>query len=93
MIPGLYNLTSMFHMQKVLNEKIIFSNTSPTVPLAMSFGGLFSRLLKIDSVGVPLLVRGAKQSYKNIIQLVSHTVKVAKECKSDVIILDNKEFK
>ena len=93
LIPGLYNLTSMLHMQKVLNEKIIFSNTSPTVPLAMTFGGLFSRLLKIDSVGVPLLVKGAKQSYKNIIQLVNHTVKVAKESKSDIIILDNKEFK
>jgi hypothetical protein len=27
LIPGLYNLASMLHKQKLLNEKIIFSNT------------------------------------------------------------------
>ena len=93
LIPGLYNLASMLHKQKLLNEKIIFSNTSPTVPLAMTFGGLFSRWLKIDFIGVPLLVKGSKQSYKDIIELVNNTKKVAKEDKSGVIILDNKEFK
>lgn len=93
LIPGLYNLSSMLHKQKLLNEKIIFSNTSPTVPLPMTFGGLFSRFLKIDFIGVPLLVKGAKQSYKNVINLVNHTKKAAKKDKSEVIILDNKEFK
>lgn len=93
LIPGLYNLASMLHKQKLLNEKIIFSNTSPTVPLAMTFGGLFSRWLKIDFIGVPLLVKGAKQSYKDVIKLVNHTKKAAKEDNSEVIILDNKEFK
>ena len=93
LIPGLYNLASMLHKQKLLNEKIIFSNTAPTVPLPMTFGGLFSRWLKIDFIGVPLLVKGAKKSYKDIIELVKHTKKVAKEDKSEIIILDNKEFK
>ena len=93
LIPGLYNLASMLHKQKLLNEKIIFSNTSPTVPLPMTFGGLFSRWLKIDFIGVPLLVKGAKQSYKDVIKLVNHTKKAAKEDNSEVIILDNKEFK
>lgn len=93
LIPGLYNLASMLHKQNLLNEKIIFSNTSPTVPLSMTFGGLFSRGLKIDFIGVPLLVKGAKQSYKNVIELVNHTKKVGKKDKSGVIILDNKEFK
>lgn len=93
LIPGLFNLASMLHKQNLLNEKIIFSNTSPTVPLPMTFGGLFSRWLKIDSIGVPLLVKGAKQSYKNVIELVNHTKKVAKEENTEVIILDNKEFK
>lgn len=93
LIPGLYNLASMLHKQNLLNEKIIFSNTSPTVPLPMTFGGLFSRWLKIDFIGVPLLVKGAKQSYKDIVELVNNTKKVAKEDKSGVIILDNKEFK
>lgn len=93
LIPGLYNLASMLHKQKLLNEKIIFSNTSPTVSLPMTFGGLFSRWLKIDFIGVPLLVKGAKKSYNDVIQLVNHTKKAAKEARSEVIILDNKEFK
>ncbi|WP_252223050.1 DUF3189 family protein [Clostridium sp. ME22] len=93
LIPGLYNLASMLHKQKLLNEKIIFSNTSPTVPLPMTLGGVFSRWLKIDFIGVPLLVKGAKKSYKDIVKLVSHTKKAANEDESGVIILDNKEFK
>jgi hypothetical protein len=93
LIPGLFNLASMLHKQNLLNEKIIFSNTSPTVPLPMTLGGLFSRWLKIDFIGVPLLVKGAKQSYKNVIELVNHTKKVAEEENTEVIILDNKEFK
>ena len=93
LIPGLYNLASMLHKQNLLNEKIIFSNTSPTVLLPMTFGGLFSRWLKIDFIGVPLLIKGAKKLYKNVIELVNHTKKTAKEDKSEVIILDNKEFK
>ena len=83
----------MLYKQNLLNEKIIFSNTSPTVPLSMTFGGLFSRGLKIDFLGVPLLVKGAKKSYKNVIELVNHTKKRAKKDKSGIIILDNKEFK
>ncbi len=93
LIPGMYNLTSMLHKQNLLNEKIIFSNTSPTVPLSMTIGGMFSRWLKIDFIGVPFLIKGAKKSYKDIVSLVKHTKKVANEDNSDVIILDNKEFK
>ena len=93
LIPGLYNLASMLHKQKLLDEKIIFSSTSPTVPLPMTFGGLFSRWLKLDFIGVPLLVKGAKQSYKDVIELVNHTKKVAKKDNSEVIILDNNELK
>jgi len=93
LIPGLYNLVSILNKQNLLNEEIVFSNTSPTVPLSMTFGGLFSRWLKIDFIGVPLLIKGAKQSYKDVINLVKNTKKVAKEVKSEVIILDNKEFK
>lgn len=93
LIPGLYNLASMLHKQELLDEDIIFSNTSPTVPLAMTFGGLFSRWLKIDSIGVPLLVKGAKQSYKDVIRLVNNTKDEAKKIKAEVIILENKEFK
>lgn len=93
LIPGLYNLATMLHKQDVLSEKIVFSNTSPTVPMPMTFGGLFSRWLKIDSIGVPLLVKGAKQAHRDIINLVNHTRNEANSAKSEIIILDNKEFK
>lgn len=75
----------MLHKQNLLDEKIIFSNTSPTVPLSMTFGGLFSRGLKIDFIGVPLLVKGAKQSYKNVIELVNNTKKVAKKIRQRLL--------
>ena len=74
-------------------EKIIFSNTSPTVPIAMSLGGLFSRRLKIDFIGVPLLILGAKQSYQDILRLVEYTKQVGRSATSTVTILDNKNFK
>ena len=75
------------------NEKIILSNTSPTVPLAMTFGGMFSRGLGIDSIGIPLLVKGAKQCSEPIIQLVEKTKQKAKQkIEGNVIIIDNKNF-
>lgn len=76
-----------------LNEKIVLSNTSPTVPLAMTFGGMFSRGLGLDSIGVPLLVKGAQQSCETIFQLVQQTKHCAREnTKDPVIIIDNKKF-
>ena len=72
-------------------EKIIFSNTSPTVPIAMTFGGLFSRRLKIDFIGVPLLILGAKQSCQDILRLVEYTKQSGKFADSLVTILDNQK--
>ncbi len=92
LIPGLYNLASMLIKENLLNEKIIFSNTSPTVPLAMTFGGLFSRWLKIDFIGVPLLIKGSKQCYTDIIKVVNYTRMEAMKNDSPVIILDNKNL-
>lgn len=87
--PGIYNLIEMLHKENVLHEKIILSNTSPTVPFSMTIGGLLSRWLKIDFIGVPLLVFGSKQTYKNIIQVV-HTTKItAKNSSAKLIMLDN----
>ena len=56
-------------------------------------GGFFSRGLKIDFIGVPLLVIGAKQCSNNIIQLVEYTKQIGKSSKVKVIVLENKEFK
>ncbi len=41
-VPSMKNLGEILQHQYQNNEKIIFSNTSPTVPLPMTFGGLFS---------------------------------------------------
>ena len=49
-IPALKNLSLLLQEKYQEQEKIIFSNTSPTVPFAMTMGGLFSRGLKIDLI-------------------------------------------
>jgi hypothetical protein len=92
-VPALKELFILLQKKHHFKEKIIFSNTSPTVPLAMSLGGFFSRGLKIDYIGVPLLIIGAKQCCDNIYRLVKNTKEIGKTSfKEDVIILENKMF-
>jgi hypothetical protein len=93
-VPAMKELALLFHKKFHVNEKLVFSNTSPTVPLAMSLGGLFSRRLKIDIIGVPLLVVGAKQCCDNIYRLVENTKQVANTSYNEnVIILENEMYK
>lgn len=91
LVPGLKNLFELLEKRRSTGERIIFSNTSPTVPLAMTLGGLFSRRLGIDSIGVPLLVKGAKQAAAQIAHLVEQTKQIAKESQQQVVILENKK--
>ncbi|ASB88563.1 hypothetical protein S101395_02055 [Bacillus sonorensis] len=88
-IPAMRGVLELFEKNGTLHEKVVFSNTSPTVPLAMTFGGLFSRRLKIDPIGVPLLVLGSRQASQNIIKLVERTKKHAKMTSSMIEVLDN----
>ncbi|NEU31770.1 DUF3189 family protein [bacterium LRH843] len=92
-VPAMKNLCLLLQEKGGMNEKIIFSNTSPTVPIPMSIGGFFSRGLKIDFIGVPLLVVGAKICCHDIQQLVEHTKETAKTINENIIILQNKDFK
>lgn len=93
-VPAMKELTLMLKGKFHFNEKIIFSNTSPTVPLPMSLGGFFSRGLRIDFIGVPLLVIGAKQCCDNIYRLVENTKQVGRTSfDENVIILDNEMYK
>ncbi|WP_427127872.1 DUF3189 family protein (plasmid) [Priestia megaterium] len=92
-VPALKNLTLLLQDKYQIHEKIVFSNTSPTVPFAMTVGGFLSRGLKIDSIGVPLLIVGAKQCCHNILQLVEHTKHIGNSTNSKVIVLENKCFK
>ncbi|WP_042347418.1 DUF3189 family protein [Bacillus massiliigorillae] len=92
-VPALKDFGSILLNHFNSDEHIIFSNTSPTVPLVMSLGGFFSRGLGIDSIGVPLLVKGAQKCNMNIYKLVEHTKEVAVTRKKRIIVLDNQEFK
>ena len=93
-VPALTNLALLLQSKHQFHEKIIFSNTSPTVPIVMSIGGFFSRGLKIDFIGVPLLVLGAKQCCDNIFRLVENTKQIGNSSNEEtVIILENEIYK
>ena len=92
-IPALENLSVVLQEKYNDHERIIFSNTSPTVPLAMTMGGFFSRGLNIDFIGVPLLILGAKQCCHDILRVVEYTKQTAKLTNERVIVLDNKNMK
>lgn len=88
-IPCLANVINVLCSDYGFKEKIIFSNMSPTVNFVMSIGGFTSRRLGLSSIGVPLLVIGAKKAHKQIIQIVEHTKESAKTLKEQVLVLSN----
>ncbi|ALC81915.1 MULTISPECIES: DUF3189 family protein [Bacillus] len=92
-VPALKNLSLLLQNTYQGDEKIIYSNTMPTVPFVMKIGGFLSRQLKIDFLGVPLLILGAKQCYRDIIRLVEHTKEVGKSTNDKVVVLENEQFK
>ncbi|CAM4461492.1 DUF3189 family protein [Paenibacillus tarimensis] len=89
LVPGMVNMLAMLIDEHKLEDKIILSNTSPTVPLPMTIGGFLSRGLKMNTIGVPLILMGVKQTYQNIIDLVHHTKSAAKSASTQVVVLDN----
>ena len=93
-IPALKDLFVLLQEKYNFDERIVFSNTSPTVPFPMTMGGFFSRTLKIDSIGVPLLVMGAKQCCENVFRLVEYTKEVGKsDLGKKIVVLNNELFK
>jgi hypothetical protein len=92
LVPALKELLLLVNDGQQNTDKVILSNASPTVPLAMTFGGLFSRRLHIDFIGVPLLIKGAQQTYHNIIALVEKTKSTARSTVKQVEVLDNKNL-
>lgn len=91
-VPALTDLCGILLSRYDQQEKIIISNTSPTVPPFMTAGGLFSRELGIDWIGVPLLVKGAKQCHRLIQHLVEETKHVAELSSEQIVVLENKEY-
>lgn len=88
LIPAMRNLAIELCRQSGINERFAFINCSPTVPMAMTLGGFFSRGLHIDFVGVPLLVLGARQTYNNIIKLVEKSKEICSQKTVEFCIVD-----
>jgi hypothetical protein len=91
-VPALTDLSEILLNRYGQREKIIISNTSPTVPPLMTAGGFFSRELRMDWIGVPLLVKGAQQCHCLIQHLVEETKQVAAASHEQVVVLENKKY-
>jgi hypothetical protein len=92
MVFCLQNAIYMLHQQYGFNEKLVLSSTAPTVPLSMTFGGFFSRALKLVFIGRPLLIMGARKNFKKIVKLVDTTKNSARSNELPVLNLDNKNL-
>lgn len=92
MVPAMCSLIRMLQDGGKLDTGIIFSNTSPTVPIPMTIGGFLSRGLKIDSLGVPLILWGTRINYRQIIRLVHKTKEAARNADTGLVVLDNREI-
>lgn len=92
MVFCLQNAIYMLHQQYGFNERLILSSTSPTVPLSMTFGGFFSRALKLVFIGRPLLIKGARKNFKKIVTLVDITKNSARSNNLPVLNLPNKNL-
>lgn len=92
-IPCLVNLINILCDDYEFKEKVVFSNMTPSVPLAMIIGGFVSRRFGLRFIGVPFLVIGAKQAHKKIVDIVNNTRESAITFKEHVLVLSNKEFK
>ncbi len=92
MVFCLQNAIYMLHQQYGFNERLVLSSTSPTVPLSMTFGGFFSRALKLKFIGRPLLVKGARKNFKKMVKLVEITKNSARANELPVLNLENKDL-
>lgn len=89
-VPSMAELLNVLHSRWGLKEKVIFSNMSSTVTMAMTVGGFISRRLRINLIGVPFLIIGTKQAFLKIVEFVNLTKERAKNSDGPVIVLENK---
>jgi hypothetical protein len=88
-VPCLSNMLNILCSDYGFNEKIVFSNMSPSVNLAMSIGGFVSRRFGLRFIGTPFLVAGAKKAHKRIVEIVKKTRESSKTLKEHVLVLSN----
>jgi hypothetical protein len=91
LVPAMRNLTMEMHKLYNINEGFAYVNTSGTVPISMTIGGFFSRGLKVNAIGVPLLAIGAQRAYKKIVGLAQKTKQLCREKPDDCFIIDMDE--
>ena len=91
LVPAMRNLTMEMHKLYNVNEGFAYVNTSGTVPITMTLGGFFSRGLKINAIGVPLLAIGAQHNYKKIVDLAQKTKQLCKEKPDNCFLIDMDE--
>ncbi|MDF2892452.1 MAG: hypothetical protein K0R80_2819 [Clostridia bacterium] len=91
LVPAMRNLTMEMHKLYNINEGFAYVNTSGTVPISMTIGGFFSRGLKVNAIGVPLLAIGAQRAYKKIVDLAQKTKQLCREKPDDCFIIDMDE--
>jgi hypothetical protein len=91
LVPAMRNLTMEMHKLYNINEGFAYVNTSGTVPISMTIGGFFSRGLKVNAIGVPLLAIGAQHAYKKIVDLAQKTKQLCREKPDDCFIIDMDE--
>ncbi len=88
LVPAMRNLVKELHDTYGINDCFAFINSSPIVPLSMTFGGFFSRGLKVHFIGVPLLTIGARKNYHKVIELVEKAKKACREKPASYNIVD-----
>lgn len=89
LVPALYNFFNLLDEESPIKEKIIFSTTCNVIPLSMAIGGFTSVRLRFDLIGVPFLVIGTRQTYKNIIKIVKQTKEIGRSSQNKVELLEN----
>lgn len=77
-ITAMIDIINILHSEWRLKEKVIISNMSPAVPMAMSVGGFITREFRLNFLGVPFLIMGAKQAFLKIAELVEFTKEQSK---------------
>lgn len=89
LLPCLKNFVTLLNQECGINEKIILSNMTPTVTFLMTVGGFLSRGVGMDFLGVPLLLKGSQQAYRQVVRFVKLTKGAAETLNEPVLVLFN----
>lgn len=90
LIPSLCNFFKLLDDEIELKERVIFSTTGYAIPLSMAFGGFTCVRLRMNFIGIPFLILGTRQCYKNIIRIVERTKDMAKKSNKKIEMLEFK---